>query len=287
MDRTLVVLEYVFLGSSTVFITIQAFQFSWIIGCFYLGFVFSVSARMIKLRAVEIAMVFSSPLALFNAFFYLTILLSKITNAQSYVSTLTTSVRPIFTVPASADVGAPLIPNIKDVNAADAQSVCPGYIGSNVQRTPLGLTATLILAGTPCNVYGTDIESLNLTVEYQSADRLNINIVPTYIGSANLTQYILSDHLVHKPTADSDAQPSSLTNDLAFFWSNEPTFSFSVLRLSTGDTLFSTAGTNLVFENQFVEFVSPLPANYNLYGLGEVIHGLRLGNNLTRVSMNT
>jgi hypothetical protein len=36
-----------------------------------------------------------------------------------------------------------------------------------------------------------------------------------------------------------------------------------------------------VYEDQFIEFASPLPENYNLYGLGEVIHGFRLGNNLT------
>ena len=36
-----------------------------------------------------------------------------------------------------------------------------------------------------------------------------------------------------------------------------------------------------MYENQFIEFVSSLPENYNLYGLGERIHGLRLGNNFT------
>jgi len=36
-----------------------------------------------------------------------------------------------------------------------------------------------------------------------------------------------------------------------------------------------------VYENQFIEFVSHLPKDYNLYGLGERIHGLRLGNNFT------
>ena len=37
----------------------------------------------------------------------------------------------------------------------------------------------------------------------------------------------------------------------------------------------------LVYEDQFIEFVSALPENYNLYGLGEVFRGFRLGNNLT------
>lgn len=97
-----------------------------------------------------------------------------------------------------------------------------------------------------------------------------------------MSHYILADSLVHEPTVDCGATTESLTNDLGFVWSNEPTFSFTVFRRSTADVLFSTEGTKLVFENQFIEFASPLPENYNLYGLGETIHGLRLGNNFTK-----
>ena len=39
---------------------------------------------------------------------------------------------------------------------------------------------------------------------------------------------------------------------------------------------------SIVFENQFIEFSSSLPDNYNLYGLGETIHGFKLGNNFTK-----
>jgi alpha-glucosidase len=69
---------------------------------------------------------------------------------------------------------------------------------------------------------------------------------------------------------------------LDFVWSNDPTFSFTIIRQSTGDILFDTSGAKLVFENQFIEFASSLPENYNLYGLGETMHGLRMGNNFTR-----
>jgi alpha-glucosidase len=62
---------------------------------------------------------------------------------------------------------------------------------------------------------------------------------------------------------------------------NDPSFWFTVTRNATGDVLFSTKGTHLVYENQFVEFANDLPEDYNLYGLGERIHGLRLGNNFT------
>ena len=193
-----------------------------------------------------------------------------------------TSFRPIFTVPADADLGATLLPNINDPQAVDAQTVCPGYVASNLKRSLYGLSATLELAGDACNVYGTDIELLNLTVEHQSGDRLSIRIIPTVIDASNISQYQLPSYLVHQPTRDADADTTSLTSDLDFIWSNHPTFSFTVLRVSTGDVLFSTARTKLVFENQFVEFASSLPHNYNLYGLGETIHGLRLGNNFTK-----
>jgi len=62
---------------------------------------------------------------------------------------------------------------------------------------------------------------------------------------------------------------------------NDPSFWFSVTRQSTEDVLFSSKNTHLVYEDQFIEFASSLPEDYNLYGLGERIHGLRLGNNLT------
>ncbi|GKT41651.1 alpha-glucosidase [Colletotrichum spaethianum] len=183
-----------------------------------------------------------------------------------------------FTVPASADEGAPLIPNVKDPEAIDPQSVCPGYTASNVQTTSHGFTAELDLAGSACNLYGNDVEALSLIVEYLATDRLHVQVLPRYIGTDNSTWFILPEELVPKPAADGEGSDG----DLEFKWANEPTFGFNVSRKSTGDVLFTTAGTKLVFEDQFFEIASPLPENYNLYGLGEVIHGFKLNNNLTR-----
>ncbi|KAF2470977.1 uncharacterized protein BDR25DRAFT_286318 [Lindgomyces ingoldianus] len=188
-----------------------------------------------------------------------------------------TAFRPIFTIPASADEGATLLPNIEDPQAVNAQDVCPGYKASQVKDDERGLTAVLTLAGAACNAYGTDIEVLNLKVEYQAANRLAISISPAFIDSSNYSHYIVPEDLVPRPTLE-----SSYTDiDLDFNWDNEPTFWFSVTRHSTGDVLFTTENQKLVFENQFVEFVSSLPDDYNLYGLGERIHSLRLNHNLT------
>nr|OQO15523.1 hypothetical protein B0A51_17450 [Rachicladosporium sp. CCFEE 5018] len=200
--------------------------------------------------------------------------------ATATISGSQTTYSVAFTVPASADNGANLLPNIKNTTAVQAQDVCPGYKASDVQRTAYGFSASLTLAGSPCNVYGTDIEELTLTVDVQTAHRLNVNIKPAHLDSSNITQYVLSEDLIPFP-AQGFADPTTQNIDLQFSWSNDPSFSFTVVRKSTGDVLFDTRGSVLVYENQFIEFVTQLPENYNLYGMGERIHDLRLGNNFT------
>jgi alpha-glucosidase len=89
---------------------------------------------------------------------------------------------------------------------------------------------------------------------------------------------VLADDLVPRP---SGAAGSPRRSDLQVDWGNNPSFWFSVTRKSNNDVLFTTKGKKIVYENQFLEIVSALPEDYNLYGLGEHIHGLRLGNNYT------
>ena len=101
--------------------------------------------------------------------------------ANSPTTTGTNTWRAIPTLDSSISNTAPLIPNIYDPQAVNAQEVCPGYTASNVQYNQYGFTASLTLAGKPCNVYGTDIDALSLTVQYQSDQRLLVNIVPAYL----------------------------------------------------------------------------------------------------------
>ncbi|KAJ5090239.1 hypothetical protein N7532_008923 [Penicillium argentinense] len=185
-----------------------------------------------------------------------------------------------FTIPAAADEGANLIANIDDPEAVDAQKACPGYKAANVKKSQNGISATLTLAGKACNAYGTDVDSLDFSLEYLAKDRLNIQITPSHVDSSNASWYHLSEDTV--PRAKSDNKHGSHTNgDLEFKWSNDPSFSFKVIRKATGDVLFDTTGSALVFENQFIEFVTALPENYNIYGLGEHIQQLHLLDNAT------
>ena len=51
-----------------------------------------------------------------------------------------------------------------------AMEDCPGYTASNVVHSDTGLTADLQLANTACNVYGRDLDNLQLMVEYQTSE---------------------------------------------------------------------------------------------------------------------
>lgn len=133
------------------------------------------------------------------------------------------------------------------------------------------------------SAYGNDVDKLTLTVEYQNADRLSINISPANLAASNASWFLLDETVVPKPVMDGST--TSQTNDIQFTWSNDPTFSFTVVRRSTGDVLFDTSGSVLVYEDQFIEFFTSMPSNYNTMGLGERIHGLRLGNNFTGTSI--
>ena len=45
---------------------------------------------------------------------------------------------------------------------------CPGYNATSIKVDGPMLTAKLVLAGSPCNVFGNDIKVLDLTVVYET-----------------------------------------------------------------------------------------------------------------------
>jgi len=107
-----------------------------------------------------------------------------------------------------------------------------------------------------------------------------VQILPKYLDSSNVSDYILPAFLTGYPGVETGSSMSN--NDLNFTWSNDPSFQFEVSRSSSGEVIFSTFGKKIVFEDQFLELATSMVPNYNVYGLPEVIHQFRLGNNLTR-----
>lgn len=68
----------------------------------------------------------------------------------------------IYVTGAACDLG--LVARQASINS------CPGYAASNVVSTATTLSADLTLAGAACNVYGTDLTTLVLNVEYQTGE---------------------------------------------------------------------------------------------------------------------
>jgi alpha-glucosidase len=186
---------------------------------------------------------------------------------------ITTSFPPLPTI----------TPTIFDPEAPDPQK-CPGYTAINVKHHNHGLTADLSLAGEACNVFGNDISDLSLEVSYQAKGRLNVRIQPQNISPANRSRFILGTEFVRLP--EWDGHTSKPTSDLVFRWSNDPSFQFSVSRRHNNEKLFSTFGHVIVFEDQFIQLVTNMVDDYNVYGLAENIRDFRLGTNYTQTLFN-
>ncbi|CDK24899.1 unnamed protein product [Kuraishia capsulata CBS 1993] len=162
--------------------------------------------------------------------------------------------------------GVAQVPNVLNATAADANSLAKGYRVVKSHYTQNGLEAKLKLIN-ETNIYGYDFDSLTLKVEYQSDNRLNVHIEPTDLSDV----YVLPEHLAFKPKAESEFYSFS-NADLVFTYEKDP-FTFTILRASSGEELFSTAGNPLVFSNQFIQLNTSLPLNHTITGLGESIHG--------------
>ncbi|KAF8713378.1 glycosyl hydrolase 31 family, partial [Rhizoctonia solani] len=160
-------------------------------------------------------------------------------------------------------------------NTADPDA-CKGYTVKNVKPNKNGLAAHLTLAD-KCGIYGPDIPNLRLEVTHEDNDRLHVKI-----GDIGSKRYEVSEEVF--PRSKSKVEASSA--NLVFKYTESP-FSFSVVRKSTGEVLFDTKGSTLVFEEQYLRIKTILPNNANIYGLGEHTNTFRLDpSNTTRTLWN-
>ncbi|KAF8424825.1 alpha-glucosidase [Tirmania nivea] len=157
--------------------------------------------------------------------------------------------------------------NSSGTAVVDVDKLCKGYVAKNVRKSGDSLTAELRLIGDGCGVYGKDIKTLRLEVQYQEKSRLHVKII-----DATSTRYEVPESVFPRPKPHGTSSHSS---SLEFCLTESP-FSFSVVRKSCGEVLFSTDSYSLVFENQYIRVKTSLPAHANIYGLGEHTEPLRL-----------
>jgi alpha-glucosidase len=83
--------------------------------------------------------------------------------------------------------------------------------------------------------------------------------------------YQVPDFVVPRPGGSIGANASLLAVSI-----EEEPFSFTVTRKSNNETLFTTKGSQIIFEDQYVRLRTSLPDDPSLYGLGEHTDRLRL-----------
>ncbi|KAJ0733185.1 putative alpha-glucosidase [Helianthus annuus] len=132
------------------------------------------------------------------------------------------------------------------------------------------------------SLFGPDIDELRLVASFETADRLRIRIKDSKHQRWEIPNHILPRQSQPNISPSDSRQkiPAKLilsdpNSDLTLTLHNTTTntltqFGFTVTRRSTGDILFDTSHSILIFKDQYLELSSSLPANRSsIYGLGE------------------
>ncbi|KAI9452984.1 galactose mutarotase-like domain-containing protein, partial [Lactarius psammicola] len=152
---------------------------------------------------------------------------------------------------------------------------CPGYKATDVKVLGPTLTAKLVLAGAPCNVFGNDTKTLDLAVTYETETRIHLKIT-----DAASERYEVPESVLPRPSPNPNVRLHEA--QINFTYSAVP-FSFNISRARTGEVLFTTSSHPLIFEPQYLRVKTTLPEAANIYGLGEHTEPFRLDpSNTTR-----
>ncbi|KAJ6115282.1 hypothetical protein N7486_001060 [Penicillium sp. IBT 16267x] len=150
---------------------------------------------------------------------------------------------------------------------AASKSKCNGYSVYDIKESIFQLEANLQLIGEGCGIYGPDVPRLALSVTYETDTRLHV-----IIQDSEKERYQVPTEVFPRPHF---AGVDPKTSDLVFSLTESP-FGFTVSRSSTGEVLFDTRGTALIFEEQYLRLQTWLPSGPNIYGLGEHFDTFRL-----------
>ncbi|PWA00097.1 hypothetical protein BB558_001309 [Smittium angustum] len=137
---------------------------------------------------------------------------------------------------------------------------CPGYKLGGLVQNDNSFSADLTLAGKPCNIYGNDITNLNLQVKINQGNSIRVQII-----DKDQKQFQIPETIVE---INSDSKLTGFA-DLSFNYVQHPSAGFGFQISRAGEVIFDTTGYPLVFEDQYLELISKLPHNANIYGMGE------------------
>ncbi|KAJ2156323.1 hypothetical protein GGF46_005262 [Coemansia sp. RSA 552] len=156
---------------------------------------------------------------------------------------------------------------------------CPGYKATRISTSADGvLQADLTLNGPACNVFGQDIEHLQLTAQLDTRNRLHVHVQDSEHQQYQIPASVLRLDPAHPTHGGSKAEIR-----LSHAHDEKSGFGFRVHR---GEAIvFDTVGHPLVFEDQYIEVTSHLPESANVYGLGESPNWFRRNPDNTTVTL--
>ncbi|XP_073198517.1 sucrase-isomaltase, intestinal-like [Lepidochelys kempii] len=109
------------------------------------------------------------------------------------------------------------------------------------------------------SLFGNDISSVAMDVEFQTKDRLRFKIY-----DPNSQRFEVPLKIESPSTAAADT-----SYDIEFI--NQPSFQFKIIRKSTGTVLWDTSLGDLIFSRQYLQITTIVPST-SVYGFGEHEH---------------
>jgi len=162
------------------------------------------------------------------------------------------------------------------------QQSCKGYIVNSIEESTTSLILHLEIQGA-CQRFGQDSRRLRAHVDFETEHRIRIRII-----DPDSNRYEIPSSALPNPKSSARQGLGYLENLAYRFEYVKNPFTFSVIRIETGDIIFDSnvmGMDSLVYEEDYLEISTTLPKepeDTNLYGLGEVVAGFRRDTRGTR-----
>ncbi|KAF6262828.1 glycosyl hydrolases family 31-domain-containing protein [Scenedesmus sp. NREL 46B-D3] len=154
---------------------------------------------------------------------------------------------------------------VADAGAAADVVQWSSYTVDHSQPSAGGLayTTQVSLSSDALQEYGSSFRQLSVEVTPETAHRLRVRIQP--VGQQ---RWEVPESIVPRPGPQPGLSSSQLTYDVLDLAQGQP-FALHVIRKADGSAIFDTTGHRFLFKDQYIQLTTALPADADVYGLGE------------------
>jgi alpha-glucosidase (family GH31 glycosyl hydrolase) len=126
-------------------------------------------------------------------------------------------------------------------------------------ETATGYAGVLNINGAGTQAYGPDIKKLNLEIIFETADIARVKMT-----DATAARWEVPQSVVNRPHATS--KPSTMNYKLTY---TESPFSFELVRVSDGRSLFKLDSSSFIYKDQLLQISTTIDSSATTFGLGE------------------